>query len=73
MEPELAPVPMNFEAMPSKAKMTYPHLKKTPVPVKSHVSYPHCASSGPAPKTKLPYGMTPAIMSKPQKYFVTTY
>jgi len=73
MERELPPVPMNFEALPSKAKMTYPHLKKTPVAAPVHVSYPRCAASGPAPKTKLPYGMTPAIMSKPQKYFFTTY
>ncbi len=73
MEPELPPVPMNFEAMPSKAKMTYPHLKKIPAPVKPHITYPRCATSGPAPKTKLPYGMTPAIMSKPQKNFSTTY
>jgi len=74
MEPELPRVPMNFEALPSHAKMTYPHLKKVPMPTPIHVSYPKCAPShSPAPKTKLPYGMTPAIMSKPQKNFFTTY
>lgn len=73
MEPELPRVPMNFESRPSHNKMTYPQLKKVPAAAPYHVSYPRCAASGPAPKTKLPYGMTPAIMSKPQKNFFTTY
>ena len=72
MEPTLPRVPADFEHFRVRtAKVSYPSLKHIPGVAGHKVSYPKCKPSGASPKTKLPYGMTPAIMSKHQNFFTT--
>ena len=48
----------------AKDTVKYPHLPKS-IPVKhAHTTYPSLSSSGKAPATKLPMGMTMPIMTK---------